>query len=233
MPVPAATPTPADTGWFSKAPGLDRREIAAPIPASGFAERVVLFRIEPRFFTFRVLYAPGAPRLVSEWDSQARLVFNGGYFDEKDAALGLLVSDGKTFGRSYEGYGGMFAAAGGAPVVRSLAAQPYQPGEPLEQAVQGFPMLIYPDGSAFAKEDNARARRTALGQDASGRLYLVVAPHAAFTLAELARWLHGSDLGLAMALNLDGGGSTGYDAGPNDRVDSQVPVPAVVAVYDK
>jgi len=229
----APTPTPADTGWLSKLPGLDRREITIPFPALGFAERVVLFRVDPQSFAFRVLYAPGAPRFVAQWDRSAQLVFNAGYFDEKNAALGLLVSDGKTFGRSYEGIGGMFAVAGGAPVVRSLAAQPYRRGEPLAQAVQGFPMLIYPDGSTFAKEDSARARRTALGQDAGGTMYLVVAPHPAFTLAELARWLRDSKLGLTIAFNLDGGGSTGYYAGPNDAIDSLTPIPAVVAVYSR
>jgi uncharacterized protein YbjT (DUF2867 family) len=118
----------------------------------------------------------------------------------------------------------------GVPSVRSLVAQPHQPGERLDQAVQGFPMLIYPDGTAFAREDGARARRTALGQDAEGRIYVILAPRTALTLAELAAWMRASDLDLIIALNLDGGGSTGYDAGPSDRVDSLTPVPSVVVV---
>jgi len=233
--LPTSTPAPTDTGWLSTTPGLDRREIAVPFP-EGFAERVILFRIDPAFFSFRVLYTPGFPRLVSEWGASAgaRLVFNAGYFDEKSAALGLLVSDGKFFGKSYEGFGGMFAVdASGLPAIRSLAAQPYQPGEALMQAVQNFPLLIYPDGPAYAKEDGARARRTALGQDVEGRLYLIIAPHDAFTLSELGAWLRASDLGLTLAVNLDGGGSTGYYAGPGDTVDSITPIPAVVAVYAK
>ena len=239
-PLPAQTqtqtPIPLDTGWLSLSPGLDRREVAARFPSLGFEEGLILFRIDPAFFSFRVLYTPGIPRRVSEWGAEAgaRLVFNAAFFDEKDVAVGLVVSDGRVFGESYEGFGGMFVVdAEGAPSLRSLAAQPYQPSEPLAQAVQGFPMLIYPDGSAFSKEDGARARRTALGQDAAGRVYLVVAPHNAFTLAEFAAWLHDSDLGLTAALNLDGGGSTGYYARPGDAVDSFTPVPAVVAVYAK
>jgi uncharacterized protein YigE (DUF2233 family) len=205
-----------------------------PFRSLGFEERLIVFRIDPAFFSFRVLYTPGLPRRVSEWGAEAgaRLAFNAAFFDEKDFAVGLVVSDGQVFGQSYDGFGGMFAVDDrGAPSLRSLAAQPYQPGEPLAQAVQGFPMLIYPDGSAFAKEDATRARRTGLGQDAAGRVYLVVAPHNAFTLAEFAAWLRDSDLGLTAALNLDGGGSTGYYAGPGDAMDSFTPVPAVVAVY--
>ena len=205
-----------------------------PFRSLGFEERLIVFRIDPAFFSFRVLYTSGLPRCVSEWGAEAgaRLVFNAAFFDEKDFAVGLVVSDGKVFGESYDGFGGMFMVdEQGAPSLRSLAAQPYQPGEPLAQAVQGFPLLIDPDGSVFAKDDEQRARRTALGQDAAGRVYLVVAPHNAFTLAEFAAWLHDSDLGLTAALNLDGGGSTGYYAGPGDAVDSFTPVPAVVAVY--
>ena len=234
--APTPTPAPADTGWLAQSRGLDRREIAARFQSLGFEERLILFRIDPAYFSFRVLYTPGIPRRVSEWGAEvgARLAFNAAFFDEKDIAVGLVVSDGKVFGESYEGFGGMFAVdAEGQPSIRSLAAQPYQPGEPLAQAVQGFPMLIYPDASAFAEGDEKRARRTAVGQDAAGRVYLVVAPHNAFTLAEFAAWLHDSDLGLTAALNLDGGGSTGYYAGPGDAVDSFTPVPAVVAVYAK
>jgi hypothetical protein len=225
------TPTPSDSGWVSLDPGLDRREIVVPFTEQGFAERLILFRIDPAFFTFRVRYSPGFPRYVSEWATAARLVFNAGYFDENNAALGLLVSDGRSFGASYRDLGGMFSVVGGQPNIRSLIYQPYELIEPLEQAVQSFPTLIYPDGSPFNKEDNVRSRRTAVGQDAEGRVYLVIAPHTAFTLAELAAWLHASDLGLTIALNLDGGGSTGYSAGGHDQINSLVPIPAVIAVY--
>jgi hypothetical protein len=59
----------------------------------------------------------------------------------------------------------------------------------------------------------------------------VIAPQGGFTLAGLAAWLSASDLDLTLALNLDGGGSTGYYAGPGDQVDSLTPVPAVIAFY--
>jgi len=231
QPPATSSQPPTDTGWLSLHPGLDRREVVVPFPALEFAEHLILFRVDPAYFTFRVRYSPGFPRFVSEWDTSARLVFNAGFFDENNAALGLLVSDGRSFGVSYADLGGMFAVVNGRPVIRSLIFQPYRLGEPLEQAVESFPTLIYPDGSPFAKEDDVRARRTALGQDAAGRVYLIVAPHTAFTLAGLAAWLRASDLGLTIALNLDGGGSTGYSAGRYDQVDSLVPIPAVIAVY--
>ncbi len=229
---PAASAAPADSGWVAVEPGFDRRTTGVAFAQPGLLEQVVLFRIDPARYRLRVLYAPGFPRPVAAWDRQARLVFNAGYFDENDAALGLVVSDGFVFGRSYAGFGGMLAIdAGGAARVRSLLAEPYQPGEALSQAVQGFPMLVRPDGTLFADDDGQRARRTAVGQDAEGRLVVVVGTRGAFTLAGLAAWLAEADLGLAVALNLDGGSSTGYYAGANDSLDSLAPVPAVVAVY--
>src|SRR5207249_1426554 len=141
----ASSQPPTDTGWLSLDPGLDRREIVVPFSALNLAERLILFRVDPAFFTFRVRYSPGLPRFVSEWDPAARLVFNAGYFDENNAELGLLVSDGESFGVSYADLGGMFAVANGRPAIRSLIFQPYLLGEPLEQAVQSFPTLIYPD----------------------------------------------------------------------------------------
>ena len=239
-PTPASdtssTPTaaPRDTGWVTVTPGLERRAIDVPFQPLGLPERVVAFRIQPELFTFRVRYTPGLPEFVAAWEPRARLVFNASFFDENDAALGLVVSDGQVFGRSYEDFGGMLqVAADGGVRVRSLTAEPYQPDEGLTQAAQGFPMLIRPDGALYTDEDGARARRTVVAQDGEGRVLVIVAPLGLFTLAEMAAWLHNADFGLTVALNFDGGGSTGYAAGPNDRADSITAVPVVVAIFDR
>src|SRR3990172_9262699 len=56
--VPTSTlvpsPTPSDTGWLAQSLGLDRREIAARFQSLGFEERLIVFRIDPDFFSFRV-----------------------------------------------------------------------------------------------------------------------------------------------------------------------------------
>ena len=228
-PIPTATFGP---NWLTRSPGFERREWLVTFP-EGYSETVIAFRVDPAQYRLRVLYAPARPALVSQWERSARLVFNAGFFDENNVALGLLVSDGQFFGQSYVDFGGMFSVAADVPSVRSLIDVPYQPGEALTQAVQSFPMLLRPNGTVYAKEDGARARRTAMAVDGAGRVLVFIAPRGAFTLAGLAAWLRDADLGLTAALNLDGGGSTGYAAGPNDGVDSFTPVPAVIAVYDR
>jgi len=230
--APTIVPTPVPE-WTTLAPGLEQRAFRIPLPARNATADLIAFRLDPTQLTFRVLYSPSFPHYVSDWDRSALLTFNAGFFDERQVALGLVVSDGQTFGQSFVGFGGMFQVSGGVASLRSLAVQPYQRGEVLEQAAQAFPMLIYPDGTTFAKEDGALARRTALAQDSLGRLYLFIAPRPSLTLVELATALRALDLGLMLALNLDGGGSTGYYAGPHYRAESQTAVPAVIAVYPK
>lgn len=229
--IPTATP---QLGGEEVFPGLAWREVRVRL-SDGFEERISVFRIDPTLNRFRVLYSPAQPEFISAWDSAARLVFNAGFFDEDNAALGLLVTDGKMFGQTYMGFGGMFqVVSDGTARVRSLVAEPYQPGEALEQAVQGFPMLLRPDGTLYTDTGDARARRTVIGQDVAGNILLVVVPHETFTLAELATWLASDpSLNLMVALNLDGGGSTGYYAGPNNITPSYVRLPAVIAVYGR
>jgi hypothetical protein len=224
-----ATPLPA---WEEVFPGLTWREVRVVL-SNGFEERISLFRIDPALNRFRVLYSPAQPEFVSAWDNTARLVFNAAFFDENNAALGLLVTDGQMFGQSYVDFGGMFqVSSDGTAQVRSLVAEPYQLGETFEQAVQGFPMLLRPDGTLYTDVGDERARRTVIGQDVAGNILLVVVPHETFTLAEMATWLASDpELKLEVALNLDGGSSTGYYAGPNNIVPSYVRLPAVVAVY--
>jgi uncharacterized protein YigE (DUF2233 family) len=77
------------------------------------------------------------------------------------------------------------------------------------------------------------ARRTAVGVDRSGRLVFVLSPLPFFTLDEFARWLAAADLELELALNLDGGQSTGLWLDPvlaSARIDSFARIPAVLVV---
>jgi hypothetical protein len=230
----APTNQPFDSGWVPVVDGMDRRSLDASFEALGLVEHVVVFRIVPEKFTLRVRYTPALPTFISAWEARARLVFNANFFDENNTAQGLIVSDGQYFGQSYDGFGGMLGVGpDGAVRIRSLLDEPFQPHEALSQAIQGFPMLIRPGAPLYAGDDTARARRTVVAQDGEGRLLVFVAPAGLFTLADMAAWLSGGDFGLVAALNLDGGGSTGYRAGANDQVDSLTRVPAVLAVYDR
>lgn len=177
------------------------------------ASEVIVVRFDPSAYKISIMYDVQNAGSVHEWFQalQPILVVNGGYFDQQRRATGLVIFDGVKRGESYQGFGGMVLTnAAGEFELRSLRQQPYDPNELLPQALQSAPMLIQPGGEVSELEDNqARARRTVIARDTSGRILLIVSDLPAFTLPELAQALKRSDLDLDAALNLDGGRSTG------------------------
>ncbi len=200
-------------------------------------ERLLLIRLEPDAYRFAVGYTPGAPRALAAWTEAtgALIVVNGGFFTPEYQSTGLIVADGQVSGTSYGAFAGMFAVDGDGPTVRSLAVQPYRPDEPLEAAVQSFPLLIRPDDPGpHPEEDGQPARRTVVAEDAEGRLLFILATEGALSLRALSEQLLASDLDLVIALNLDGGGSSGLLlADPPAGVPAFTPLPAVILVYPR
>ena len=154
-PRPTFTPEPPDTGWQPLQPGVELRQIRVETdagdeqPAVSNVERLTIVRLDPAAVRFRVHYDPATSRPVSDWAKlvQSPLVINGGYFNPEGKTASLLVSDGQTWGASYGDYAGMFAVTPGEQVsVRWLRAWPYDPNEPLREAVQSFPVLVKPGG---------------------------------------------------------------------------------------
>ena len=164
-------------------------------------------------------------------------IFVVGYFTPENVTTGLLISDGQTWGNLYGDFAGLFAVTAQEHVsVRWLKNRPYDAAEPLSQAVMSFPVLIKPGGVMGFPADadeGTPARRSAICQDLDGRILILVAPRGYLSLHELARSLAKSDLGLDVALNLDGGFSTGLWLTAGERsveIDSRVPVPSVISV---
>ncbi len=236
LPSPTATPEPEDTGWQTLAPGVEWRRLWADTGAG--RERLHLIRFEPDQIRLRVIYQQAHPRHVSQWASvlsDALAVTNAGYFAPDNQATGLIISDGIASGRTYAGFAGMLAVeADGTTTMRWLQTRPYRPDEKLVQAVQSFPMLVKPGGQMGFPPDadeGQRSRRTVVAQDTAGRLVLIASPEFRFSLHELAVWLTESDLDLDIAMNLDGGTSTGLWTGNHQHnVESVVPIPAVIVI---
>jgi uncharacterized protein YigE (DUF2233 family) len=237
-----ADPSPLDTGWQPLEPGVELREIDIVVDPERPAERFWIVRLDPAQVRFRVRYDPANPKTVSAWgaESGALLVVNGAYFapdSEGNEAIGLLVSDGQRWGTPLADYAGMFAvSAAGDVSVRWLRQRPYDPQELLAEAVQSFPVLVKPGGvmgfPADADEGMA-ARRTVVAQDRMGNILLIVAPRGTLSLHEVAIFLMRADLDVDVALNLDGGGSTGIWLATSEArvdIDSYTAVPSVIAV---
>ncbi len=210
-------------------------EAAAPV------EDITMVRIDPGFFLFDVAFDPQGMDLDA-WQAAtgADVVVNGGYFRrEQDQFVpdGLIIVLGKGIGESYGDFAGMFIVRDTGPELRWLRTQPYDPWEPLQAGVQSFPMLIKPGGLAGfpeASEDHIPARRTVIGQDRRGRIVFLVASLGYFTLRRLSVFLESSDLGLDIAMNLDGGPSSGMLVRqPREIIPAQTSLPIVITVFSK
>lgn len=249
-PVPTLTPSPIpslvptlestpDTGWTLLQPGLERRFLKIYNDQNQHIESLYIFRLDQNYFRLDVAYHE-SPRSLESWqrETDALLVVNGGFFrveNEKYFPNGLTIINGQAFGSSYESFGGMLAISEQGAALRSLAEKPYTHGEPLLAGLQSFPVLVKPGGQlGFPEEyeDNVQARRTVIGQDWEGRILFIVAPRGTFTLHQLSVYLTQSDLNLDIAINLDGGPSTGIlVAHPEEVVSSLTSLPFVILAY--
>jgi len=228
-----------NTGWSSLQPGLERRVIQIYNDQNQHVESVYIWRLDQKYFRMDVAFEE-RPKSLDTWqkETNAFMVLNGGYFsieNERYFPDGLTIINGKAFGTSFEGYGGMLAIDQSQAELRWLVQEPYNASEPLQAALQSFPILVEPGGKLgfpAARETYARARRTVLGQDMDGRILFIVAPEGYFTLHQLSVYLTESDLNLDIAVNLDGGGSTGIlVADPPEIIPPKVLLPFVILVY--
>lgn len=221
--APPAPPEPIGDGWQGS-DGVEARRLELTVPSSGATAPVLVLRLNLSQTRMRVGYRPGQPQPLDAWlaEPNALAVINGGFFTPEFSALGLTVSGGNAQGESLEQGGMLSVDPGGTLTIRSLADAPYS-GEELAEALQSFPMLVRPGGEAGQIQENGEHnRRSAVALDADGRLLLIAAPTPAWTLQDLADALAASDLRVDVALNLDGGSSTGM-AVRSGTLDAQVP----------
>lgn len=247
VPTPAPTFPPSgetapgtglDTGWSVVQPGLERRVIQVYSGQSQIVESLHIWRLDQTYFRLDIAYDQ-TPKSLETWqrETNAFMVVNGGFYsieNERYFPDGLTVVNGKASGRSFTS-GGMLAIQASGAELRWLAREPYDSGEQLQAALQSFPVLVEPGGGlgfSAERESNASARRTVIGQDKDGRILFIIAPVGYFTLHQLSAYLTTSDLNLDMALNLDGGGSTGIlVTNPRELIPPSRLIPFVILVH--
>lgn len=238
----AATPeqvySAPEPGWTLVQPGLERRVIPVSNNQNQQVESLYVWRLDQKYFRMDVAYDE-TPKSLEAWqrDTNAAMVVNGGFYsieNEKYFPNGLTIVNGQASGRSFN-YGGMLAIREDRAELRWLVQRPYNTSEGLQAGLQSFPILVQPGGElGFGpeRENHASARRTVIGQDRAGRILLMVAPQGYFTLHQLSAYLTESDLDLDIAINLDGGGSTGIlVANPPEIISPTRLIPFVILVY--
>lgn len=238
----SSTPTTTDQNsqaldvWHKAAPGMEIRYENWKSPGDN-EDKVTILRLDPKYVHLSVGYKADPSPSLNEWMKQthALAVLNGGYFDERNKPVGLLVSNGVSYGSSYQGFGGMLSVDGDGSIhLRSLRDTPYDPNsEQIQQATQSSPMLVVNGQRTTFNANAVSDRRTVVARDKQGRLLLILSPGRAFTLDELADLLVSSDLSIQDALNLDGGASTGLylnAGGQKVTIDPVTTLPIVIII---
>lgn len=219
--------------WQAVAPGLEWRTI---VPDGDELAQLKVVRIDPEQYRFRALYRPSQALSLRQWRSLepgASVIVNANFFDPEYRALGLVVSDGAAFGRPYRDRGGTLIVKGDDISIRSFRSGLPQQNQGIDQAIQGFPLLVENGAQAYFDQSSARrARRTVVAQDTSGRVLILVTPLLGLSLADLSAYLAATDLDIVTAMNLDGGGSTMLYL---NAIDYQLPsfdaLPTALAIY--
>lgn len=239
--APSPTPIIPDMGWELLQPGLERRKVNLFDDKGQHVEHLYILRLDPTHFRFDVAYHQ-QPQTLEVWQAEtdALIVVNGGYFRQEEEVYlpnGLTVVNGEVIGSSYDDFAGMLAVTDDGPELRWLAQAPYDSNEPLKAALQSFPLLVKPGGELgfpAEHEDNRQARRSAIGQDKKGQILLIIAAQGYFTLHQFSKYLTHSDFDLDIALNLDGGKSSGVLlANPLEKVTELTLLPIVITVHSR
>mgnify|MGYP001382457605 CR=1 FL=1 len=200
----------------------------------GGTGRLIVVTIDPARARIGVLPS-SAPRPLASLVAGERgdfVAINGGFYDEKNQAMGLVVSGGAVHARLRRGGGsGVFFVRGGEPAIVHRGSDLLR--QPLDEALQSIDRLV-DESEVLVRQraDLPRDARSAVAIDWRGRIHLVVAvderaiaterdgaiqlgPESTTTgptlwqLAEfLARPVLEGGLGARFALNLDGGFST-------------------------
>lgn len=238
--LPTAKPSPApatapQNNWQQVDEGLQWRRL---LPDGDELAQLVVVRVDPSRYRFRAIYNVGKPETLSGWrrlEPEASVIINANFFDERHRALGLVVSDGEASGIAYGDRGGTFLIRNGAASIVASRSQQLPNIDAIEQAAQGFPLLVENGRQAyFADGGGERTRRTAIGIDRRGAVLLMIAPFLGLSLADLSAYLPTTDLEIETAFNLDGGGSTMIALPGADYFQPSLErVPTTLAVYPR
>jgi len=197
---------------------------------------VLVFAFEPDQVNVSLAHKDN-PLFVSSWakDQGNALVINGGYFHDDFSPSGFLYVDGKRIGdRAFDKeVSGLIEVRPDRGVnIRDLAVDPLSLGEPLYTSIQSYPFLLKNGERAIREDSGKRARRTALGVDREGGVYVFIEQTSQLSLYELMVVIDESDIENLTVLNLDGGPSTGLSIKKDDQhalIDSYWAVPNILS----
>lgn len=223
------TTTPATFTWERVSTGLDRAEAVFSTTTGAL---MVIYRVSPKQFTAEITHSL-PPKHLSVWGSVATgttLLVNGVYFHEDYLPSGFLQVSGTRIGNRQFDQDKSGVLQFDPFRILDTKAQPISL-EVNKNIAQSYPFLVK-NGMLGVTEDSGRvARRTFVGVDRDGLMYVGVVPYVPLSLFHLAQFLKQLPIRWTHVLNLDGGPSTGLwmqQGSRNELFDSYVPVPNIL-----
>ncbi len=190
--------------WERLAPGLDR--LTQPLAGK---QRLVALRFDQGRYQLRLVAPPTGLKVPEDAPGDAIAIWNGGYFEHDLRPSGLVIDQGREVAAP-SGGSGLALLGDRFSLLRFSAAQA---ANAHESALQLWPFLIEPGGAdGIRRDDGKRARRSAIGLDDAGRGLLLAVIGEGISLYDLMALCR--KLGAVVALNLDGGPSTGFAVFP-------------------
>jgi Exopolysaccharide biosynthesis protein related to N-acetylglucosamine-1-phosphodiester alpha-N-acetylglucosaminidase len=224
----------SEPSWENVAPDISRYECGADVCGA----RLIIYRFAKDKFAWR-FENRAAPSTVEAWANslpQAVFITNGVFFNEKWQPTGLLKTSGALANDlKYDlGKSGLLELSPAVAVIDTAAEKINL--EKITEAAQSFPLLIKNGIPITSFKDQKAARRTFIGTDKNGDIYIGAVPEDAITFVDLAKLLAKTDVAWNNVLNLDGGTSTGFSVHAGDyeeTMNSIVQVPNVIVAERK
>lgn len=194
--------------WETVGPDVARFEVS---PASATSVHLVLYRFRPDAFDWRFAYASSAQR-ISEWSTAfptQDVIVNATYFDTDFSPSGFLSVSGTRVGaREFDLERSSLIRLHPFPEIIDTSKQEVDFAT-VRNGAQSYPLLISEGKPAIPMDSGLLARRTAIGKDVQGRVYIILAPDQTVTLHGFMTQLAAMNVEWDAVLNLDGGPSTG------------------------
>jgi uncharacterized protein YigE (DUF2233 family) len=221
---PVVTPVQEQSNkWKNISRGIDRIELVDEY--EGKTVKLLVYKLDQTQITSSLEHTD-QPKRLEEWETNTKseILLNAGYFDENFRPTGLFVINGDEIGgnRYDPSRSGLIKITDGYLIIEDTDFIPdIQDNISL---LQSFPLLLS-NGKPAVKEDSEKlARRTVIAQDSEEHIYLIVIDQTPISLYGMMQVLIDSELPLDMALNLDGGTSTGIRVRSENYSESITPL---------
>jgi uncharacterized protein YigE (DUF2233 family) len=236
---------PADLSiWNEVRPGMDfiAKAVSSTEPAP---QSISLYRIDPTHYSFRFAENRKGYSIAAwaEREPEAVLIANGVYFLEDHSPAGLFITDGKqTSDRQFDWDRSAFITLSPIPEIFDTAKSNLNLAS-YREAAQTYPFLIKNGRPAIKEDSGLKARRTFLGIDVEGQVYLGILSGSSessyLSLYEFQQQLFSLPVSWRHVVNLDGGPSTGLLFRRSDKEDdvrliqSRTAIPNIILVEPK